>query len=157
LRPSPDFSDRSVVFTLLQLCTGVGPHVGAAILQQQQVPLVSADPIVLRQSPQFVRDVHQARRTIEWTGPIFRRCLVVRSPRCNDLLYHSAVAELVANKHVKDILTFRNLALTSTVIPTTSSRSGGAPHTDAASFATDARHKHSKSSFQRFVCLRHRN
>ena len=52
LRPSPDFADRSVIFTILQLCTGVCPHMGAPILQQQ-FPLVSADPIVLRQSLQF--------------------------------------------------------------------------------------------------------
>jgi hypothetical protein len=77
-------------FTILQLCTGVGPHVGAPILQQQ-VPLVSADQIVLCHSPQFVRDVHQARRTIQWMEPIFRQWLgIVRSLRCNDLPYHSA-------------------------------------------------------------------
>jgi len=118
LRPPPDFSDRSVVFTLLQLCTGLGPQVGAPILQQQ-VPLVSVDPVVLRQSPQFVRDLHQARRTVEWMEPIFRRWIeIVRSPRCNDLPYHSAghrLAELVA-KHVKDMFTFRNLALTSNTV-----------------------------------------
>ena len=129
LRPSPNFADRSVIFTILQLCTGVGPHVGAPILQQQ-VPLVSADPIVLRQSPQFVRDVHQARRTIEWMEPIFRRWLdIVRSPRCNDLPYHSAghrLAELVA-KHVKDMFTFRNLALTSATVAPSFQRRGRDP------------------------------
>jgi hypothetical protein len=85
----------------------------------QQVPLVSVDPIVLRQSPQFVRDVHQARRTVEWMAPILRRWIeIVRSPRCNDLPYHSAghrLAELVAT-HVKDMFAFRNLALRSNTV-----------------------------------------
>jgi hypothetical protein len=113
LRQPPDFTDPTVAFTILQLCTGLGPVGGSPILQQQ-VPVASTDPEVLRRSPQFVRDVHQARRTVEWMEPFFRRWLdIARSSRCADRPYQSAGHRLavLVGKHVRNVFAVRSRAL----------------------------------------------
>lgn len=110
---APDFSDASVRMTILQLCTGTGA--GGGILLRQQVPAASTDPIILRQSPQFVRDSNQARHTVEWMQPLFHQWLeVLRNPRCAYLPQSSAGYRLVhmVAEHLRSMFSIRHQTLT---------------------------------------------
>jgi len=110
----PDFDDPSVIFTITQLCTGVGSNFGAFGLQQQPIPPILARAVDRQRAPQFIRDSGAARGTIAWMSPLFDDWLhVSRNPRCDDLPHHSAgfkLAEIVA-RHIKAMFDLRKTAL----------------------------------------------
>ena len=112
--PVPDFQNNSVLFTILQLCTGTGAILGAPILQQQPVSVSSADARAKQQSPQFVRQSQPARQAIAWMQPIFQDWLdIQRDPRRPEMPHQSVghqFVELVA-LHLKQMFDSRKVAL----------------------------------------------
>ena len=78
---APDFNDDSVLFTVLQLCTGTGSDYGGGGAQPLPLP-PSAAAIARRASPQFKRDSVRARSAIAWMRPLFDDWLaILREPR----------------------------------------------------------------------------
>jgi hypothetical protein len=77
---APDFDDDSTFYTVLQLCTGVGPSDGFQLLQADPLP-ASASAIARRAAPQLRRDQGLARVTVAWMQCLFHDWLgVSRDP-----------------------------------------------------------------------------
>ncbi|NDH54322.1 MAG: hypothetical protein EBY24_20630 [Betaproteobacteria bacterium] len=77
---APDFDDDSTFYTVLQLCTGVGPSDGFQQLQVDPLPAF-ASAIARRAAPQLRRDQGLARVTVAWMQCLFHDWLgVSRDP-----------------------------------------------------------------------------
>ena len=107
-----NFDDNSVLFTILQLCTGVGSNYG--LMQRLPVaPQLVANSVDPRLSPQFTRDSDLARRTIEWYLPLLQDWMkILNDPRRPESPLDSPgckLALLVA-RHVRDMFALRKSA-----------------------------------------------
>ena len=112
-QPVLNFDDNSVLFTILQLCTGVGSNYGP----MQRVPIapqLAANGVDLRLSPQLTRDSDLARRTIAWYLPLLQDWVkILNDPRRTESPLKSPgckLALLVA-RHVRDMFALRKSAL----------------------------------------------
>ena len=79
---APDFDDDSTLYTVLQLCTGVGPADGFQALQADPLP-ACAPATARRAAPQLRRDQGIARVTTAWMQclPVFHDWLgISRDP-----------------------------------------------------------------------------
>jgi hypothetical protein len=77
---APDFNNDSTLYTVLLLCTGVGPLEGIQVLQADPLP-ASAPAAARRAAPQVRRDQGLARVTTAWMHCLFRDWLgVSRDP-----------------------------------------------------------------------------
>ena len=112
---TPDFSDNNDLFTVFQLCTGVGPAVSAL----QAEPLLGAassntDATTLREWPQYLRNNMRAKLTVAWMRPLFDDWLaILRDPRRLELPQKSPGSRLalLVSRHVRSIFTTRNAIL----------------------------------------------
>jgi len=113
---TPDFHNDNDLFTVLQLCTGVGP-VGLSALQAE--PLLgtahkTADAITLRAWPQYLRNNMRSQLTVAWMRPLFDDWLaILRDPRRLELPHQSPghrLALLVA-RHIRSIFSARSTIL----------------------------------------------
>ncbi len=110
-----DFADKSVSFTILQLCTGVGSNYGS-LLQQMPVAAHLAHAIDRRLSPQFVRDSDTAHKTIAWLRPLFQDWLtILRDPLRQEDPQTSpgSIIALLVARHVKGMFDLRHSSLAS--------------------------------------------
>ena len=112
---APDFNDNNDLFTVFQLCTGVGPAVSAL----QAEPLLgaannNADATILREWPQYLRNNMRAKLAVAWMRPLFDDWLAIsRDPRRPELPQQSpgyCLALLVA-RHVRSIFSARSSIL----------------------------------------------
>ena len=77
---APDFDDDSTLYTVLQLCTGVGPADGFQALQADPLP-ACAPATARRAAPQLRRDQGIARVTTAWMQCLFHDWLgISRDP-----------------------------------------------------------------------------
>jgi len=73
-----DFRDPSVLFTIVQQCTGLGSNYGRNGLQGQP-DSAPVDPP--QHAHQFQRDSERARKTVAWMSPLFHDWMnVIRDP-----------------------------------------------------------------------------
>ena len=111
----PDFQDDSVLFTVLQMCTGVGSDYNAGGLHQVPLPAF-ADAAAQRAFPQFRRVSARAREAIAWMGPLCEDWLaILREPRRQERPHDAPghqLAALVA-RHVQGVFGTRSAALNS--------------------------------------------
>ena len=98
---APNFADDSTLYTVLQLCTGVGPSEGFQHLQADLLP-ASASAIDRRAAPQLRRDQGLARVTVAWMQCLFHDWLGVSDERPQDTpRYHLA---LLVARHIKSVV-----------------------------------------------------
>lgn len=113
------FSDNSVLFTILQLCTGVGANYGASngLLRHPIPSHISSPSIDPRLTPQFTRDSALSRKSIEWMQPLFRDWLrILHDPRRPETPSDSPGFKLAAlvSTHLSTMFATRQSALAST-------------------------------------------
>jgi hypothetical protein len=120
---TPDFNNDNDVFSVFQLCTGVGPT-GLSALQAG--PLLGAankhaDAVTLRAWPQYLRNNMRAQLTVAWMRPLFDDWLaILRDPRRLELPHQSPgyrLALLVA-RHVQRIFSARGAILSTQPLAT---------------------------------------
>jgi hypothetical protein len=110
----PDFADDSTFYTVLQLCTGVGPTDGTQLLQAEPLP-ASAPAAARRAAPQLRRNQGLAHVTVAWMQCLFHDWLgVSRDPARFDERPQDSpgyrLALLVA-RHIKSVFDARRSAL----------------------------------------------